>query len=122
MYCPVCGAEYRPGFTVCSDCQVALVSELPRASDSELSEGASFVAVWSGDDPLQHAEIVDALDRAEIPTRTFNREDRSFNLVVQPAFQVFVPAEFADSAREALKPIAAVEDSQAPGSEALEIP
>lgn len=25
MWCPKCGAEYRPGFTVCSDCRVPLL-------------------------------------------------------------------------------------------------
>jgi hypothetical protein len=28
-YCPNCGAEYRPGFTRCHDCDVELVDELP---------------------------------------------------------------------------------------------
>ena len=28
-YCPSCGAEYRRGFTHCSDCGVELVDELP---------------------------------------------------------------------------------------------
>lgn len=29
MWCPSCGAEYRPGFTRCPDCDVDLVSEPP---------------------------------------------------------------------------------------------
>jgi Putative prokaryotic signal transducing protein len=29
MWCPSCGAEYRPGFTRCTDCDVDLVDELP---------------------------------------------------------------------------------------------
>jgi hypothetical protein len=28
MFCPECRAEYRPGFTHCSDCEVDLVHEL----------------------------------------------------------------------------------------------
>src|SRR5260370_38410207 len=29
MFCPECRAEYRPGFTRCSDCAVDLVHEIP---------------------------------------------------------------------------------------------
>jgi hypothetical protein len=29
MFCPRCEAEYRPGFTKCSDCDIALVDKLP---------------------------------------------------------------------------------------------
>jgi len=29
MFCPKCLAEYRDGFTQCSDCQVPLIQELP---------------------------------------------------------------------------------------------
>jgi len=29
MFCPQCKAEYRAGFTKCSDCDVELVKELP---------------------------------------------------------------------------------------------
>jgi hypothetical protein len=28
-WCPKCGAEYRPGFTTCADCGVALVDDPP---------------------------------------------------------------------------------------------
>jgi hypothetical protein len=30
-YCPNCGAEYRPGFDTCADCNVALVDDPPAA-------------------------------------------------------------------------------------------
>ncbi len=30
MFCPECRAEYRPGFTHCSDCDVDLVHEIPK--------------------------------------------------------------------------------------------
>ena len=35
MYCPKCKAEYREGFTKCSECQVDLVNELPKEPKKE---------------------------------------------------------------------------------------
>jgi hypothetical protein len=118
MYCPLCGAEYRPGFSICSDCQVGLVPDPPAAASGEPgSERSSFVAVWVGDDPLKHGEICEALDGRKIPGRTLHREDRSFNLATQPAFEVFVPADLADAARKAIKEIDRADEDAAPLSE-----
>jgi hypothetical protein len=35
MWCPSCGAEYRPGFTRCSDCYVDLVVQPPPEPEAE---------------------------------------------------------------------------------------
>ena len=35
MYCPTCRSEYRPGFSWCKDCDVALVDELPAETEPE---------------------------------------------------------------------------------------
>ena len=44
MYCPECRAEYRPGFTRCSDCDVPLVERLPVThGDSERTRVSGFV-------------------------------------------------------------------------------
>lgn len=128
MYCPLCGAEYRPGFTICSDCQVALVPERPRAasanpSNDDSSVDASYALVWSGSDARIHAEICEALSRRKIPLRTLDTDDRLFNLATRAAFEVYVPADLVKSAREAIKQVDAVEESVAPSeSDILEIP
>ena len=108
MYCPLCGAEYRPGFTVCSDCQVALVPDPPSAPSADasidrLSTDTSFALLWSGSDARMHAEICDALDRQKIPKRTLRREDHIFGPAMRPEFEVYVPAGLRSAAREAVR-------------------
>jgi hypothetical protein len=128
MYCPVCGAEYRQGFTVCSDCQVALVPDPPRNPSAhplvaDQSDDASFVLVWSGSDARIHAEICEALERQKIPARTLGSEDHLFNLATRPAFEVYVPVDLVKSAQEAIKKINAIEESvELSESDLLEIP
>ena len=58
MFCPQCKAEYRQGFTRCSDCDVDLVysqpPESPEAADSHTSEFAGreddLRLIWKGND------------------------------------------------------------------------
>lgn len=46
MYCPRCGGEYRDDFTRCSDCDEALVSELPAERTPEYE---NLVTIFEGD-------------------------------------------------------------------------
>ena len=52
MICPQCKAEYRQGFTRCSDCDVALVPSLPAAEEaiSSALPSGSLEILWEGDD------------------------------------------------------------------------
>lgn len=60
MFCPLCTAEYRDGFTLCSDCKVYLVPDLTRPE-------ARRSRLWKGDRQTQLDGILAALDAAEIP-------------------------------------------------------
>lgn len=65
MYCPTCGDEYRAGFTICSDCQVALVpgspeKPAPRQTTAIGSVGAGDFGPAEPVCVLIEAAIVDA--------------------------------------------------------------
>ena len=112
MFCPQCRVEYRAGFTRCTDCEVALVDELPlaRTDSSEGNPGGSpgdeedpFCAFWQGDDARLHAELGTVLDEAGIPHKTVRREDHLFNLKNFPAFRIGVPFSLFEKAEAAVK-------------------
>jgi len=66
MFCPSCQAEYREGFTACSDCGVALVETLePRGPRAEIVPG--LTALMETIDPVELAEVVDRLEKASVP-------------------------------------------------------
>lgn len=78
MYCPKCGAEYREGFTECSDCRLALVWQKPPESEPEPPEldnapssrgdpDLPLVTVLESSDPLVIAAAQGLLDEAAIP-------------------------------------------------------
>jgi uncharacterized Zn finger protein (UPF0148 family) len=38
LFCPKCGDEFRPGFAVCPDCEVALVTRRREHEESSVAE------------------------------------------------------------------------------------
>lgn len=58
MYCPKCKAEYRQGFTVCADCGVPLVYELPKEEPEKkpkINPEAQFVELLA---TFNYADVV----------------------------------------------------------------
>jgi hypothetical protein len=103
MWCPLCAGEYREGFTVCSDSQVALVTHPPGEPSADASTAdESFALLWAGTDSRVRAEICEALDQQKISARTLGREDHLFSPTMRPEFEVYVPARLLSAARGAL--------------------
>lgn len=63
MYCPKCKAEYREGFTTCSDCGAALVESLPEADHPQ----GPFVEVFESADAALMPVVASLLHGSGIP-------------------------------------------------------
>jgi hypothetical protein len=127
MFCPVCKAEYREGFTRCADCDVDLVYELPAAAivpvepvDRGNPEEDPFCSFWKGDDPRVHAELCELLGEQGIPNRTIRRQDHLFNWNTKSAFEIGVPFSQFDKAEAVIKE--AYGDGNEPASEKAAVP
>jgi hypothetical protein len=73
MYCPECLAEYREGFTQCSDCRVPLLAGNPPATESDFDPSLNPVVVFESADAVKAAMAQGVLDDAGIPYVILNR-------------------------------------------------
>jgi hypothetical protein len=64
MFCPLCKAEYRQGFSTCSDCHIPLVATQQEAA------AVAVDRLWTGDDRKKFERILNALLDAGIPFRS----------------------------------------------------
>jgi len=78
MFCPLCKAEYRPGFMKCSDCHATLLT-----TKSEAQQFA-VITLWRGKSKRGFEDVLSVLQRADIPLR-FKE-----HVKVQPTFQFAV--------------------------------
>ena len=106
MYCPECGTEYRPGFTECSDCRVALVERPPETPEDHPEPGLELVTVLEGNNPLAAAVAKTSLEQAGIPYFMAGEEGGSSVIVFDPLinrwWRVQVARESQDQARALL--------------------
>jgi hypothetical protein len=60
MFCPKCRTEYREGFYVCSDCNSALVDELPPEKKADFLEYEELLETFNTADVAMIKSILDA--------------------------------------------------------------
>jgi hypothetical protein len=105
MFCPNCTAEYRPGFSRCSDCDVALVEDLEEtdihSNNPELSGAAELL--WTGTDARIQDGIIDALDAASIPHHERSDKVGSLPGWSKQVYAVFIHARDHRAASAALE-------------------
>ncbi|MGA2588153.1 MAG: DUF2007 domain-containing protein [Candidatus Aminicenantales bacterium] len=91
MICPKCGVEYRPGFTQCSDCLVALADE-SKPAKPRWSRPAELVTVFKCADAGRIALAKSLLQSAG--TRFLVRNEAAQNLFGKGSTHFGGPAEF----------------------------
>jgi len=111
MFCPNCGAEYREGFTVCSDCNVPLVTELPGEEEIGFTK---LVTVYETGDPavipfaksILQSEGIKYFIKGESLQDLFagGRLGTGFNPVIGPV-QIQVDENDVEKAKELLNQI-----------------
>jgi hypothetical protein len=135
MICPQCKAEYRQGFTECSDCHVSLVASLPPGDDLNPVPSGPLVPLWEGEDLALHASLLEELDAVGIryfsqPMGTSPGLRRGYTFPIQPmvrfGHQVSVLSSNLASARRIVEKLLAErpEDLALPavGDETVEAP
>jgi hypothetical protein len=99
MFCPLCHAEYREGFTVCSTCRAALV-----AADAPESERTPPRLKWESHDQRASDAVFSKLYEAGIACLEKVRRDDFFSVAVvrkRPVVTLYILERDADAARKA---------------------
>lgn len=119
MYCPECRSEFVAGVTVCPDCEVPLVAELPPLGEEPTFE---LVTVFESGDPAALAAAKSALLGAQVSFSLVGERIQTlfgvgplgsgFNQVTGPA-KIQVRGDEADEARAVLAGVA--EGAEPPG-------
>jgi len=99
MFCPKCKTEYREGFSVCADCHVELVKELPPEPEPEYIEYEEIMITYN---PADVALIKSILDAEDITYYFHGENFMHVRPLVEPA-RLMVDKLQAGTARELLK-------------------
>ncbi len=99
MFCPQCKAEYRPGFTHCSDCDVDLVEVLPKLDELTDNKLEKLTVAWSGEDQAECLAICERFQAAGIPFKV-DQSRHQFLKAVEEHYKIGVLPEFISGARK----------------------
>jgi hypothetical protein len=126
VFCPSCRAEYRPGFTRCSDCELELVATRPGDDLAETetfgpthaAEGEeSLRVIWQGDDQSGCLSLCRNLQKAGLYYKVLQTvKSRAVRTDVIWNYQLGVRASQYELARETL----GLDESAARGGQQVE--
>jgi hypothetical protein len=121
VFCPVCKAEYRSGFTKCSDCGVVLVENLTRDSGAHtdpIGDPDAMEVLWAGLEARIASSIRSALDREKIAYREDSVESQFMPAFRQSIHRIEVRKADYQAARKCLEGLAGTDpiDPKSPGA------
>jgi hypothetical protein len=101
MYCSQCKAEYRDGFTHCSDCDVDLVERLtaPDADSNPAVSETDLRVAWEGQDESECVSICKELKAAGVPFEV-NQNRTQYFQGLDEHYKIGVPPDFYDQAKQ----------------------
>jgi hypothetical protein len=100
VYCPECRAEYRPGFTHCSDCDAALVEKLP---EEESSPDDALTLLWECADQSECVGVCRDLTNAGIPYKVDQIPyERTAKMQMQWHYRILISPNDLDRAKDLL--------------------
>lgn len=99
MFCPKCKSEYREGFTVCADCDIALIEELPPEKEPVFVEYEEVLGTYNPADIMIIKSILDA----ENITYYFNAEHFMYVRPMAEPARLMVAKEDVETAKEIIK-------------------
>ncbi len=97
MYCPKCRAEFVPGVTMCEECDVALVDELPPLPEPRYQE---MVTVYRAYGPTTMPVAESILQAAKIPYEV--QMNDAGTMFGTSGFSIVVPPDNAEDAQALL--------------------
>jgi hypothetical protein len=107
MFCPVCKAEYRLGFTHCSDCDVDLVEHLDDKSSAPGFTGDpdALEVLWAGTSAPTLSSITGALEAAKINFTSDSVESSFMPAFRESIFRIYVRKGDLAAASSALQSV-----------------
>jgi hypothetical protein len=99
MFCPQCKAEYRPGFSRCTDCEVDLVERPPESYSSAIAPSqAQTKRVWLSYEQESCVYVCARLSAAGIPFE-ITEGKHQISRDEDRRYEIWVPAEFYDKGK-----------------------